>query len=81
MCEGDKVIVEVENHLASSGVTLHWHGLTMEENKYGAASPHFDGVPGITQCDIPTRGTFTYKFTADVAGTYWWHSHSGVFNN
>ena len=49
----------------------------MHGSKYGPPTPYMDGVPGMTQCDIPSRGKFTYKFVADSAGTHWWHSHTG----
>lgn len=37
---------------------------------------YMDGVPGISQCQIPPGGQFTYNFTvSDQYGSYWWHSH------
>ena len=35
-----------------------------------------DGPVGVTQCDVPPGSTFTYNFTIDQPGTYWYHSHS-----
>ncbi|WP_290436804.1 multicopper oxidase domain-containing protein, partial [Aeromonas caviae] len=36
-----------------------------------------DGVPGISFNGIKPGETFTYKFTLEQSGTYWYHSHSG----
>ena len=37
-----------------------------------------DGVPGISQCPIPAKSSFTYRFTVTGQyGTYWYHSHMG----
>lgn len=32
---------------------------------------------GITECGISPGSTFTYNFTIQNVGTYWWHAHSG----
>jgi FtsP/CotA-like multicopper oxidase with cupredoxin domain len=32
-------------------------------------------VAGLTQDAVPPGGTFTYRFRATVAGTYWYHAH------
>lgn len=36
---------------------------------------HMDGPAGVTQCDIPPGSSFTYNFTINQPGTYWYHSH------
>lgn len=64
--QGDFVQVTVKNYLKEP-VTIHWHG-------YPLLSA-MDGVPGWNQDAIRTGETFTYEFSADVAGTYWYHSH------
>ena len=39
----------------------------------------YDGVSGITQCNIGSSQTFTYSFIATEVGTRWYHGHgSGV---
>jgi FtsP/CotA-like multicopper oxidase with cupredoxin domain len=64
--EGDKVRVEVTNHLPT-GTAVHWHGMVL---------PHkMDGVPGITQAPIEPGGTMVYEFVATATGTHWYHSH------
>jgi len=35
-----------------------------------------DGVPGLSFDGIPAGGEYTYHFTVNQAGTYWYHSHS-----
>ncbi|WP_066293494.1 multicopper oxidase family protein [Arthrobacter sp. B6] len=65
--QGDLVEVEFRNESVAAGATLHWHGIDVPN----AA----DGVAGITQDAVPAGGHHTYRFTADDAGTYWYHSH------
>lgn len=64
--QGDFVQVELRNELTDP-VTIHWHG-------YPLLSA-MDGVPGINQDSVRPGETFTYAFSADFAGTYWYHSH------
>jgi FtsP/CotA-like multicopper oxidase with cupredoxin domain len=47
--------------------TIHWHGVRLENR--------FDGVPGLTQDEVPTGGSFTYKVHFPDAGVYWYHPH------
>jgi CopA family copper-resistance protein len=37
-----------------------------------------DGVPGVSFPGIKPHSTFTYEFPLKQAGTYWYHSHSGL---
>ncbi|CCO32858.1 hypothetical protein BN14_06921 [Rhizoctonia solani AG-1 IB] len=54
------------------GTSVHWHGIFQE------GTPWMDGPAGITQCPIPSGGSFTYKFKiTGQYGTYWWHAHAG----
>jgi manganese oxidase len=64
--EGDKVRVVVKNNL-DTPTTVHWHGVDVENEA--------DGVPGFTQYPIKPGDTYTYEFTANPAGTRWYHSH------
>ncbi|MFD1774783.1 multicopper oxidase family protein [Paenibacillus rhizophilus] len=64
--QGDFVRVTLKNELQVP-VTIHWHGYPVTAGS--------DGVPGITQDAVKPGETYTYGFTADVAGTYWYHSH------
>ncbi|KAK9310102.1 hypothetical protein QLX08_000400 [Tetragonisca angustula] len=70
VCEGDYVVVDVENLLKSDSITIHWHGI------YQHGSPHYDGVPDLTQCPITIGNTFRYQFFANNHGTHLWHAHT-----
>lgn len=65
--QGDLVEVLFTNASVADGATLHWHGIDVPN----AA----DGVAGITQDAVPVGGSYTYRFVAEDAGTYWYHSH------
>ncbi|PSN74991.1 hypothetical protein BS50DRAFT_478175 [Corynespora cassiicola Philippines] len=67
--KGDRVIVNVNNQLGNESTSLHFHGIYMNE------TTHMDGAIGVSQCGIPPGGQFTYNFTVDQPGTYWYHSH------
>lgn len=64
--EGDEVVVNVNNEL-DEPTALHLHGFPVPNE--------MDGVPGVTQNAIMPGEEFTYEYTADVPGTYWYHSH------
>ncbi|KAM0798798.1 iron transport multicopper oxidase FET3 precursor [Usnea florida] len=66
---GDRVVVNVINQLGNESTSLHFHGL------YQNGTSDMDGVTGVTQCPIQPGGSFTYNFTVDQPGTYWYHSH------
>ena len=67
--EGQNVRLHVENRLDEDS-SIHWHGLILPF--------HMDGVPGVSFPGIKPRSTFTYAFPIRQAGTYWYHSHSGL---
>lgn len=64
--QGETIRVILKNELPEP-VTIHWHGLPVPNN--------MDGIPGVTQNAVKPNESFTYEFKADVAGTYWYHSH------
>ena len=64
---GDLVQVTLVNENVEEGITLHWHGVDVPNA--------MDGVAGVTQDAVPPGGQFVYRFVADRAGTYWYHSH------
>ncbi|MBI2149012.1 MAG: copper oxidase, partial [Acidobacteria bacterium] len=64
--EGDRVRVLFHNHLPEM-TTVHWHGLEVPIN--------MDGVPGISQDPVLPGGMFTYEFTVNQNGTFFYHSH------
>jgi FtsP/CotA-like multicopper oxidase with cupredoxin domain/uncharacterized membrane protein len=65
--EGDRVRFLVRNSLPEPA-TVHWHGLILPNG--------MDGPADITQAPIPPGGSFTYEFTANQAGTFFYHSHA-----
>lgn len=67
--EGQNVRIHVENSLAED-TSIHWHGLILPFQ--------MDGVPGISFPGIAPGTTFMYEFPIVQAGTYWYHSHSGL---
>ncbi|KAI1164762.1 Cupredoxin [Nemania serpens] len=67
---GDNVVVHVTNSLGNQTTSLHFHGLFMN------GTTHMDGPVQVTQCAIPPGGSFTYNFTINQPGTYWYHSHA-----
>lgn len=67
--EGDEVTLRVTNHL-DTDTSIHWHGILLPFQ--------MDGVPGVTFPGIRPGETFEYRFGLQQAGTYWYHSHSGL---
>ncbi|MES2058046.1 MAG: copper resistance system multicopper oxidase [Pseudomonadota bacterium] len=67
--EGTTVRLSVTNDLDEDS-SIHWHGLLVPFQ--------MDGVPGVSFPGIKPRSTFTYEFPIHQAGTYWYHSHSGL---
>src|SRR5215217_8624875 len=65
--EGDLVEATLVNRDIRDGVSIHWHGVDLPNAE--------DGVAGMTQDAVPVGGRFTYRFRAEDAGTYWYHSH------
>jgi FtsP/CotA-like multicopper oxidase with cupredoxin domain len=65
--EGQLVEVHLRNESVTDGVTLHWHGVDVPNA--------MDGVAGVTQDAVPVGGEFTYRFVAERAGSFWYHSH------
>jgi FtsP/CotA-like multicopper oxidase with cupredoxin domain len=65
--QGDLVQVTLTNVDVADGVALHWHGVDVPNAE--------DGVAGVTQDAVPVGGSHVYRFVAEDAGTYWYHSH------
>lgn len=65
--QGDLVEVVLRNESVPDGATLHWHGMEVPNA--------MDGVAGVTQDAVGVGESFTYRFVADRAGTFWYHSH------
>jgi CopA family copper-resistance protein len=67
--EGQNVRLSVHNQIHED-TSIHWHGVLVPAQ--------FDGVPGLSFPGIPPGETFVYEFPIKQAGTYWYHSHSGL---
>ena len=65
--QGQLIEVHLRNESVAAGVALHWHGLDVPNA--------MDGVAGVTQDAVPIGAEFTYRFVADRAGSFWYHSH------
>lgn len=66
---GDQLSVLTDNQMDKS-TSVHFHGLALRNDA--------DGVPMLTQEDIPPGSQFTQSFKAPHPGTYWYHSHTGL---
>ncbi|WP_197029146.1 multicopper oxidase family protein [Blastococcus sp. URHD0036] len=64
---GDLVQVTLVDVDVSDGITLHWHGVDVPNAE--------DGVAGVTQDAVEPGEEHVYRFVAEDAGTYWYHSH------
>jgi suppressor of ftsI len=60
------IIVRFHDHIDMPS-SVHWHGVRLD-NKY-------DGVPDITQKEVPVGGSFVYRVHFPDAGVYWYHPH------
>ena len=67
--EGDLLKVTF-NNLMDVETSIHWHGIMLP--------PDQDGVPHLNTRAIEAGGTFTFEFPVRHAGTYWYHSHTGL---
>ncbi len=67
--EGEYAVIHVKNDMDVE-TSIHWHGLLLPN--------FFDGVPYLTTPPIKAGETFTYEFALKQAGTYWYHSHTGL---
>jgi FtsP/CotA-like multicopper oxidase with cupredoxin domain len=61
------VQVTLTNVDVPDGVTLHWQGVDVPNAE--------DGVAGVTQDAVSPGQQHVYRFLAEDAGTYWYHSH------
>jgi FtsP/CotA-like multicopper oxidase with cupredoxin domain len=66
---GDEAVIRVRNRMRTE-TSIHWHGVLVPNDQ--------DGVPYLTTPPIAPGTTFTYRFPLKHAGTYWYHSHTGL---
>ncbi len=67
---GDEAVIHVHNHLPKEETSIHWHGLLLPNSE--------DGVPYLTTPPILAGQSRTFRFPLTHAGTYWYHSHTGL---
>jgi FtsP/CotA-like multicopper oxidase with cupredoxin domain len=66
LVEGDRVRINLRNALPES-TTVHWHGLVVPNE--------MDGPANITQKPVPPGGSYTYEYTVQQSGTFFYHTH------
>ncbi|CAI7619413.1 unnamed protein product [Penicillium manginii] len=59
--KGDRLVVNMYNGLGNKDTSIHWHGMFQ------------NGTNGM---DVPPGQSFTYNFTINQNGTYWYHCHT-----
>ncbi|MFJ7333161.1 multicopper oxidase family protein [Streptomyces sp. NPDC101110] len=68
---GDTLDATLSNQLPDGATTsVHWHGIALRND--------MDGAPPATQTAVRAGHNFTYRFTANAPGTYFFHPHVGV---
>jgi FtsP/CotA-like multicopper oxidase with cupredoxin domain len=63
---GDRVIVHLHNNIPDELLTVHWHGIELNNTS--------DGTP-VTQNPISTGETYEYNFIVTRPGVFWYHPH------
>jgi suppressor of ftsI len=63
---GSEITVAFTNRLPQP-TTVHWHGIRLDHRN--------DGVPELSQPEVPPGGEFTYRLRFPDAGVYWYHPH------
>lgn len=63
---GDRIRILFRNNLPEP-TSVHWHGAILPNE--------MDGAGGITQKPVEPGGEFTYEFTVEQTGTYFYHTH------
>ncbi len=66
VAQGATITVRFHNRIDLPS-TVHWHGVRLDNAS--------DGVPGLTQDEVPPGGDFTYTVRFPDAGIYWYHPH------
>ena len=67
---GDQLVINVTNFLSQTELlNVHWHGIRQ------IGTPWSDGTTGVTNCPIYYGANYSYQFTVNVSGTYWYHPH------
>ncbi|KIW13476.1 hypothetical protein PV08_08664 [Exophiala spinifera] len=67
--KGDRLVVHTHNGLGDKDTSIHFHGM------FQNGTTDMDGASMVSQCPIPPGSSFTYNFTINQNGTYWYHCH------
>jgi FtsP/CotA-like multicopper oxidase with cupredoxin domain len=65
---GECVDFVVYNNM-DEATSVHFHGISQK------GTPWSDGTPGLSQYSIQPGEEYMYRWTADAAGTYFYHAH------
>jgi iron transport multicopper oxidase len=68
--KGDQLVVNMHNGLGDKRASIHFHGM------FQNGTNEMDGPSMVTQCPVPPGSDFTYNFTVNQNGTYWYHCHT-----
>jgi iron transport multicopper oxidase len=68
--KGGQLVVNMHNGLGDKSATIHFHGM------FQNGTNEMDGPSMVTQCPVPPGSDFTYNFTVNQNGTYWYHCHT-----
>ncbi len=66
---GDVLRATFHNRL-DTATSVHWHGVLLPGDQ--------DGVPFLNTQPIAAGGSHTFEFPINHAGTFWYHSHTGM---
>ena len=66
---GDTLRVTFVNRLETE-TSIHWHGVLLPNEQ--------DGVPYLNTRPMKAGESLTYEYDVTHAGTYWYHSHTGL---
>lgn len=68
----DELHVKVHNE-GNRPTSIHFHGI------FQLGTTESDGMPNVTQNDIPPGGTFEHRFrVSEQTGTYFYHAHNDL---
>lgn len=64
--KGDQLIVHMHNGLGDKSTSMHFHGM------FQNGTAEMDGPNMVSQCPVVPGQEFTYNFTVNQNGTYWY---------
>lgn len=70
MDKGDRLVVNMYNKLEDKDTSIHFHGM------FQNGTNNMGGPSMVTHCLILPGPSFTYNFTINQNGTYWYQYHT-----